>query len=171
MKRIIIILLITMLLSGCSLIGRVEETGCRFIRDTKLQEHCYQDAAVRQSNPAVCYKILGTEWDPEDGNPRRNKCFRRIAVKEKMPGLCSRLEPGQFAETENDCYTLVARAADDPLMCNFIEADYFDEDGEPVYASRMDCYDKVGSQVRCSDCAATAVEKNNLMYCELDKNP
>lgn len=166
MKRGLLVLLILglFLVAGCTFIGKIESYGCAIVPGAKNKEHCYQDAAVRMSDPATCEKILGTEWDEGDGNPRKNKCYRRIAVKELNPKLCTKLEPGRFAETKENCYTLVAMEAFNPAICSYIENDFL----------RDDCVRRVGEvEMFCNDAEDPikcmidkAVELNSLLICE-----
>jgi hypothetical protein len=163
MKKIIIFLFtISFFISGCKLIGKLESVGCGILPQGSTREHCFQDAAVRMSHPATCDRITGYGWEEGDGNPRRNKCYRRLAVKLENPSLCENLEPGRWAETKQDCYISVAVATKNPMTCDFIEADYTDpETKQPVYNTRKECYNKVGSApVYCA-----GISGNKLIEC------
>jgi hypothetical protein len=101
------------LLTGCfdDLFGGIVELGCPYA--DKLNEewddaHCYQYAAVQQSDPDKCDKVQ-PEGFP-NSNPPRDKCYLKIAVKECDPSVCDRIVGGPMSYTVDGCQASVAQA-------------------------------------------------------------
>ncbi len=153
---VLIILITTTFLSGCSLVGTMEKTGCRLLPDGNTKDHCWQDAAVRLSMPSVCYFIKGHKFGIVDNSPPMTKCFLRIAEKERDPFICSKIVEGHpNGYTQSDCYMATALAAKNTAYCDFITRNESRGFGIQI-TSVEECYRQVGNRPR---------------YCEGDPNP
>lgn len=106
------------MMSGC--LGDLEEIGCGFL-DGKNQDHCYQDAAMRQEDPDVCAKIKAESFSDYEGPAPRDKCYLRIASETGDPSPCSKIEGGMISYTPEECYWKAALKSKDPNICNKIE--------------------------------------------------
>lgn len=96
MRQLILLLPSTLLLSGC--IGDLIEWGCFFSED---EEHCYQAAAVQESNPDDCAKVVTERF--EHSNPPRDKCYLMIAENTGDITVCDDIEGGPASYTREGC--------------------------------------------------------------------
>lgn len=98
-------------------VGSAEEVACGGLSGSD-RDHCYQDAAVRMSDPSLCEEI--------EYGPPRSKCYMRIAEKEGDSDLCEKLMiyPGSSGEYSRlECYQKVAVTTDDPAYCDMMGTD------------------------------------------------
>jgi len=88
---LLILLLITLFCTGCLqldwVLGTGEEMACSGTA-AKLAhvdpDHCYQDAAIRKSDTALCEKI--------ESPPPRTKCYMLIAEKDGDKDVCEKMQ-------------------------------------------------------------------------------
>ncbi|MDT8358448.1 MAG: hypothetical protein RQ758_08110 [Methanomicrobiaceae archaeon] len=95
-------------------VGSAEEVACGGLSGSD-RDHCYQDAAVRKSDPSLCEEI--------EYGPPRSKCYLRIAEKEGDSALCGKLMiyPGSSGEYSRlECYQRVAVTKKDPAYCDMM---------------------------------------------------
>ncbi len=92
-------------------IGAIEEVACGVFFEGKDQDHCFQDAAIRQGDASVCEKIKGETFSKLAGNPPRDKCYMLIAVKKKDITLCGKIKGGLISYTPKMCLEKVAMGA------------------------------------------------------------
>ena len=98
MKRIIltcIVLPSLCLLSGC--LGDLIEFSCLFSDD---EGHCYQAAAVQESEPEECEKVTS---DFTNSNPPKDKCYLMIAENTGDPSICDDIVGGPASYTREGC--------------------------------------------------------------------
>ena len=96
MKKIPVLSLVvsTLLLSGC--LGDVMEIFCETGPDS---DHCYQAAAVQESNPDDCSKV--------EFGPPRDKCHLMIAENTGDPSACDGMEGGFMGYSKEECLASV----------------------------------------------------------------
>ncbi len=112
----IIMILLLAGLTGCDLIGGMVEFGCLFSSDSS---HCYQSAAVQQSNPDLCEKIEGKGFSG-GSNPPRDKCYLMIAQNTGDYEICSKIKGGPASYTKEECVTEIAGEKVDPKGCTYL---------------------------------------------------
>ncbi len=112
------------LLSGCSVIdwvaGGVEGMACPFFDDEK-EDHCYQDAAVRQGDADDCAKVKAAGFTEAQGPAPRDKCYMRVAEKTGDPEPCDKIVGGAISYTKQECLYLAALKSGDVSICEKIE--------------------------------------------------
>jgi hypothetical protein len=124
--RISILIITALALSACSvnqLTGSAEEIGCYFLNGEKA-DHCYQDAAVRQGDPAVCAKIKAENFTAVQGPAPRDKCYLRVAAATGDPAGCANIEGGAISYSLQECLYRAAITADNPKICEQIEGSF-----------------------------------------------
>lgn len=166
-------LLSILFLSGCGAIGKMQSGACSaFSEGSNMEEHCYQDAAVRAGIPDICSKITGSQFTAGQGNPRRNKCYRRVAIKLGDETICERLTPGSMAESKDGCYVLVALNEFDLSICDNINDNFMKEDClKKVEAKFPYCKDEVNEEKTNECILETAIKQEKLSYCDRHENP
>lgn len=118
MKRMIALLPATLLLSGC--LGDLIELGCMLSDDA---DHCYQAAAVQNSDPEDCENVKGEGFTGT--NPPRDKCLLQIGGNTGDMSACDRMEGGFMSYSPEECRADVLRdhspedcaQAADPAAC------------------------------------------------------
>ena len=85
-----------MLLSGC--LGTVMSIFCDVSPEA---DHCYQAAAVQESDPNECDKIKGEGF--KVSNPPKDKCFLQIAGHTGDPTVCDNVEGGMMSYSPEEC--------------------------------------------------------------------
>jgi hypothetical protein len=93
MKRfasILAVIPLSLALSGC--LGDVMEIFCETGPDS---DHCYQTAAVQESDPVDCLKV--------DFPPPRDKCHLMIAENTGDPTVCDGVEGGMMSYSPEEC--------------------------------------------------------------------
>jgi hypothetical protein len=83
-------------LSGC--LGDVMEIFCEVGPDS---DHCFQTAAIQESEPEDCSKIKGEGFTGT--NPPRDKCHMLIAGNTGDPSACEGVEGGMMSYSMEDC--------------------------------------------------------------------
>lgn len=169
----ILMILLSLSLTGCKQIGKIENAACSALPEGDMQEHCYQDAAVRAQEATICESITGDEFTAAQGNPRRNKCYRRVAEKTGDFELCDKLTPGSMAETKNGCFMLVAISELDASICDHIDDNYMKtrcrEEVEKIFPY---CVDEKDDITRYNQCILeTAIDEEKISYCDKHANP
>jgi hypothetical protein len=174
-----LIVLFSFLVSGCSIIGTLEKTGCKLLPDGNTKDHCWQDAAVRLSMPSICYFIQGYKFGVVDNSPPMTKCFLRIAEKEKDPTICEKIVEGHpNGYTKIDCYLATAVAAKNTAFCDLIDKN--ESRGFGMFlTSREQCYLDAGSRPKyCSGesdmakcLSAAAINMLDVTICEDGTTP
>jgi hypothetical protein len=171
---LIILIIFSLLTTGCSIIGTLEKTGCKLLPAGNLKDHCWQDAAVRLSMPSVCYFIQGYKFGIVENSPPMTKCFLRIAEKEKDTSYCKHIVEGHpNGYTKADCYMATAIAAKNPGFCDLITVNESRGFGS-FLTSREECYLQVGKRpVYCSGSedqtkclSAAAINMLDVTICE-----
>jgi len=111
------------LLSGCSAIdwvaGGFEGMACPFFGD-ETEDHCYQDAAVRQGDADDCSKIKAAGFTEAQGPAPRDKCYLRIAEKTGDPEPCDKIVGGSISYTKQECLYRAALKSGDISICEKI---------------------------------------------------
>ncbi len=87
----------TLLLSAC--LGDFMEIFCDAGVDS---DHCYQTAAVQESDPDDCEKIKGERFGGVS-NPPKDKCFLQIAGNTGDPSACEGVEGGMMSYSKEEC--------------------------------------------------------------------
>jgi len=95
-KSILLLPATALLLSGC--LGDVMEIFCEAGPDS---DHCFQAAAVQESEPETCDKIAGEGFN--GSNPPRDKCFLQIAQNTGDPSACDGVEGGFMSYSKEEC--------------------------------------------------------------------
>jgi hypothetical protein len=107
--RLVFVLAALLIISGCTITGKVLQEGCKILPDGENQEKCFKSAAVQTLDPKTCELIKGIGWNSLDGNPGRNKCYEEIAIKLKNDTICDLLGNGLFVDTKEDCISAVEK--------------------------------------------------------------
>jgi hypothetical protein len=153
---IAVLAVLSVLLTGCSIVGTLEKTGCKMLPAGDLKDHCWQDAAVRLSMPSICYFIKGYKFDVVENSPPMTKCFLRIAEKEHDPFICEKIVEGHpNGYTKDDCRMATAIAAKNTAFCDLMQNNESRGFGIQII-SRDECYRQVGERP---------------VYCEGSKEP
>jgi hypothetical protein len=129
---------------GCTdtiddVVGSAEGVACEALEGSD-RDHCYQDAAVRKSDPSLCEEI--------EYGPPRSKCYMRIAEKDGDVSFCGDLmiNPGYSGEYSRlECYQRVAVATQDPAYCTLMGLDSVSM-MSGVY-NKESCYGALGLEV------------------------
>lgn len=130
--RLLLALLPTsLLLSGC--LGDVMEIFCEAGPDS---DHCYQAAAVQESEPDDCANVKGEGFTGQ--NPPKDKCFLQIAENTGDPTVCDGIVGGITSYTQEECLDAVYRNhtvdackdAKDPQKCRDAYGKKFGECGD-----------------------------------------
>lgn len=100
-KKLLLIIPMSLALSGC--LGDLIEWGCLFSED---EGHCYQAAAVQDSEPETCEKVTS---DFESSNPPQDKCYLQIAENSGDPLVCDNIKGGPASYTPEECIAGVMR--------------------------------------------------------------
>jgi hypothetical protein len=169
-----ILIILSILTTGCSVIGTLEKTGCKLLPAGNLKDHCWQDAAVRLSMPSICYFIQGYKFGVVENSPPMTKCFLRIAEKERDVSYCKHIVEGHpNGYTKNDCYMAAAVAAKNQGFCDLITVNESRGFGL-ILVSREACYSQVGKrptycvgesdQTKCL--SAAAISMLDVTICE-----
>lgn len=101
MKKLLLLLLSTLLLTGC--LGDLLDWGCEFTDD---QGHCFQASAVQDSEPERCEKVTS---DFTSSNPPQDKCYLQIAENSGDPLVCDNIKGGPASYTQEECIAGVMR--------------------------------------------------------------
>jgi hypothetical protein len=98
MKKFVLLIapVCSLLLAGC--LGDVMEIFCETGPDS---DHCYQAAAVQESDPDVCNKVAGEGFTGT--NPPKDKCFLQIAGNTGDPSVCDGVEGGFMSYSKDEC--------------------------------------------------------------------
>lgn len=98
MKKLAVLLTpaLALILSGC--LGDIMEIFCEAGPDS---DHCYQAAAVQESEPETCDKIAGEGFT--GSNPPKDKCFLQIAGNTGDPTACDGVEGGFMSYSKEEC--------------------------------------------------------------------
>ncbi len=98
MKKVSVMItaLLVLPLSGC--LGDVMEIFCEVGPDS---DHCFQAAAVQESDPDGCQKIAGEGFN--GSNPPKDKCFLQIAEHSGDPSACDGVEGGFMSYSKEEC--------------------------------------------------------------------
>lgn len=117
MKRFGILLVVpaSLLLGGC--LGDVMEIFCETGPDS---DHCYQTAAVQESEPADCEKIAGEGFS--GSNPPKDKCYLQIAENTGDPSVCDSIEGGFMSYSKEECLRNVLQTHG-PDSCKDLESE------------------------------------------------
>jgi hypothetical protein len=83
-------------LTGC--LGDLIGLGCGFMEDP---DHCYQSAAVQESEEEKCAKISGEGFS--GSNPPRDKCYLQIAENTGNVEICDKIEGGMMSYSKEEC--------------------------------------------------------------------
>lgn len=118
MKKYLALVPAVLLLSGC--LGDVMEVFCETGPDS---DHCYQAAAVQESDPNNCEKIEGKDF--KFSNPPKDKCFLQIAGNSGDPSVCDNIEGGMMSYSQEECLESVfknhnvedCKDAKDEMVC------------------------------------------------------
>lgn len=103
MKKILLLIFIAPLfLSGC--LGDLLEFGCLFSDD---DTHCYQSAAVQDSDAEKCEKVEAPDWP--DSNPPKDKCYLLIAENTGDASVCDKIVGGIGSYSRQECIDNVLR--------------------------------------------------------------
>lgn len=115
------LLLALLILPGCGL-GDLIEFTCTFVDDS---DHCYQSAAVQDSNPDECAKVAGEGFS--GSNPPRDKCYLMIAENTGDYSACDKIEGGLMSYSRGQCVIGAAIKHDDPQGCARLTGSELDE--------------------------------------------
>ncbi len=96
------LLVLPLVLSGCGVVGTIEELGCGFVSG-KDQDHCYQDAAKRKDSFDTCGKIKAETFSALEGPATRDKCYLQVAEQKRDPSGCEKIEGGMISYTKEEC--------------------------------------------------------------------
>lgn len=176
---ILVLIAFSFLITGCSVIGSLEKTGCKLLPAGNTKDHCWQDAAVRLSMPSICYFIKGYKFGVVDNSPPMTKCFMRIAEKDRDINICEHIVEGHpNGYTKIDCYWAAAIAAKSYGYCDYIEENQSRGFGMEM-KSREACYAAVANRpAYCADSSdkqsseklnclsATAIDMVDVTVCE-----
>jgi hypothetical protein len=95
-SALLLIIPSSLLLSGC--LGDIMEIFCEVGPDP---DHCYQAAAVQESDPDNCERIAGEGFS--GSNPPKDKCFLQIAGHTGDPTACDGVEGGFMSYSKEEC--------------------------------------------------------------------
>ncbi len=98
MKRLALPLAILLTLPLCGCLGPLMEIFCAATPDS---DHCYQAAAIQESDPETCEKVSGKDF--KGGNPPKDKCFLQIAEHTGDPSTCDGVEGGFMSYSPEEC--------------------------------------------------------------------
>lgn len=113
--KLSVLLAITLLSSGCGLIGPAEDVACVASSDPG---HCYQNEAVTEGNAAVCDKVtLPKGSEGSITNPPKDKCNLMVAENTDDPKTCDKVQGGFFSYSPEECLQQTAIANADPSAC------------------------------------------------------
>jgi len=108
-------------LSGC--LGDLIEFSCLFSDDAS---HCYQSAAVQNSDPNGCEKVT-----PPAGftmsNPPQDKCYLQIAQNTGDYSICKKIKGGIGSYSEEECILGIVKRKGDPLGCKELTGVAFED--------------------------------------------
>lgn len=76
--------------------------------DANDPDHCYQAAAVQNSDPDGCEKVTGKDFGGVS-NPPKDKCFLQIAQNTGDPSVCEEIEGGMMSYSKEECLDAVFR--------------------------------------------------------------
>lgn len=163
MKRLssLLIGVLALPLAGC--LGDVMEVFCETGPDS---DHCYQAAAVQESNPENCEKIEGEGFVGQ--NPPKDKCYLQIAENTGDPSVCEKIEGGITSYSPDECLENVwkngkvddCKDAADPVACRTAWAKHGDGCGSGFHWDKTasickageppddDIEDKVGADLK-----------------------
>lgn len=96
-------------LIGHKTVGSVEKLWCSFIKNSKKNDHCIQDAAVRANNPDRCDQIKAESFSDLEGPAPRDKCYMLIAGQTGDDSFCDRVEGGMISYSQEECYEAAAK--------------------------------------------------------------
>ena len=95
-----------LVMPGC--IGRVFSILCPYLGGN--EGHCYQRAAVFDSDPDLCLDIpQPEEWKKAGSNPPKDKCYLMIAEKTGDDSVCGYIEGGLGSYSKEECYAAAAK--------------------------------------------------------------
>ena len=127
----------TLLLAGC--LGDVMEVLCAGTPD---EDHCFQAAAVQESEPGTCEKVSGEGFVGQ--NPPKDKCYLQIAGNTGDPTVCDKIEGGITSYSKEECLDAVFRdhtvdsceKAEDQIACRTAYAKRFGECGDGYFLGK-----------------------------------
>jgi hypothetical protein len=125
--RLTLIALAVMTVSGCGL-GDLIAVSCVFQGDDA--DHCYQAAAVQNSDPEGCEKVTGKDFG--SSNPPRDKCYLQIAENTDNYETCGKIEGGFMSYSQEECVTGIAIKNFDPEGCKRLEGSEADRCKEAI---------------------------------------
>ncbi len=131
------------LFSGC--LGSLIELSCLLSDDP---DHCYQAAAVQNSDPYGCEKVLGKGF--EGSNPPRDKCYLEIAENTGDYSACDFIKGGVMSYTKQECIATAAIAHNDPAGCRKLTGPDFEN-----------CKQSVGASITTNKLASLSEEVEN----------
>ncbi len=99
---------VLLLLSGC--LGDIMAVLCAGFPFGD-EDHCFQTAAVQESEPDTCEKIEGKGFTGQ--NPPKDKCYLQIAVNTCDAAVCDKIEGGITSYSPEECQRDVAQAIKD----------------------------------------------------------
>lgn len=90
---------------------------CNKVENKQSNQECLVNIAVDTGNPNVCKEI---EVSIQEDNTQKEKCYYDSSIASLNPLNCDRLENPINRDT---CVSKIARAKDDPELCNAIKLD------------------------------------------------
>ncbi|MBS3176737.1 hypothetical protein J4457_05895 [Candidatus Woesearchaeota archaeon] len=121
--RTVFIIAVLLTLPGC--LGDLLEFSCIFIPDSS---HCYQSAAVQDSDPYGCEKVTPPkEFASSGSNPPRDKCYLQIAQNTGDYDVCSNIKGGIGSYTKEECVGGIAVKNEDPEGCKRLTGEVYED--------------------------------------------
>jgi len=114
---IAIILLSALFMTACdwSLLSMFLGSACDMNPDSA---HCYQGEAVQAGDADICDNIkVPKEFEKTGSNPPKDKCYLMVAQNTGDYEPCKKIKGGMYSYTQEECFTDVAVAKEDPAGC------------------------------------------------------
>jgi len=119
--KLSVLLALTLMSSGCGLIGPAEDLSCVASSDPG---HCYQNEAVTEGNAAACDKVtLPKDMKGSLSNPPKDKCYLMVADNTDDPKTCDNIKGGFFSYSPEECLQQTAISNADPAACQQLTGD------------------------------------------------
>lgn len=95
-----------LVLPGC--LGQIISVFCPYLYQNS--SHCYQRAAVIDSNPDMCEQVeQPEEWKKAGSNPPKDKCYLMIAENTGDKTVCQYIAGGIGSYTKEECYQAASK--------------------------------------------------------------
>lgn len=147
------------LFAGCidDVVGNIELFICDGLEGNEA-DHCYQDAAIRMSNPEVCE-------DVQRAAPK-SKCYLLVAEKTGDLETCEDITPGFATYDKQQCYQLIAIQTQNASICNMMgNYQHYGNDISPGGISKDICLEEVEAESGCNyDSECPAICEGNVKW-------